>query len=138
MLWLRHLVKNKMHVISFTRFEDFKRVPGQRKLYETGAPLVWEIGAKGSAWHLNIKPGTTFDISVPRWMEWALSPHDRRILLAALVHDELLRQGHDVAFASSEFRRAAIARGASKWLAWTLFITTLVWTALKSKNGDQS
>lgn len=127
-----------MFVISFTRFEDFKRVSGQRKLYKTSAPLVWEIGAKGSAWHLNIKPGTTFDISVPLWMEWALDPHDRRILLAALVHDELLRQGHDVAFASSEFRRAAIARGASKWMAWTLFTTTLVWTAFKRRKVVQS
>lgn len=121
-----------MHIISFSRFSDFKRVPGERKLYKTTAPLVWEIGAKGSAWHLDIKTGTTFDISVPRWLEWLLSPHDRRILLAALVHDELLNLGHDVAFASSEFRRAAIARGAGKFFAWNLFFTTLVWTAVKA------
>lgn len=84
---------------------------------------------------MEIEKGTRFDISVPRSLEWLLDPHNRDILLAALVHDELLKRGHDVAFASSEFRRAAIARGASKTFAWTLFTTTLVWTAWKRRKA---
>lgn len=121
-----------MEPITFSNFNAFMPVLGQRKLYKTNYPLTWEIGTKGSGWTLEIEPETTFDISVPRYLEWILNPHDRRILLAALVHDELLKRGHDVAFASSEFRRAAIARGASKFFAWNLFLTTLVWTALKA------
>ena len=117
-------------MIGFTRFEAFQRVPGTHKKYRLDAPLVWEIGNKGTGWSLEIAAGTVFDISVPQLLEWALSPHDRRVLLAAAIHDELLNRGLDAAFASSEFRRAAIARGCSRPWAWTLFITTLIWTAI--------
>lgn len=113
----------------FTEFDVFEPVHTDSKVYITRWPVMWEIGRKGSGWELVMEAGKTFDISVPRWLEWALSPHDRRILPAALVHDELLREGHDAAFASAEFRRAAIARGAGRLLAWWLFIVTLVWTA---------
>ena len=118
-------------MISFSKFEAFNRVPGTRKKYRLNKTLAWDIGAKQSGWVLTVPNGTEFDISVPRILEWALSPHDRRVLLAAAIHDELLVRGHDAAFASSEFRRAAIARGCTRPWAWTLFFTTLVWTAFK-------
>jgi hypothetical protein len=117
----------------FTRFEAFSFIPFSYKSYRLDAPLVWDIGAKGSGWALTVPEGTVFDISVPRALEWALNPHDRRVLPAAAVHDELLVRGHDAAFASSEFRRAAIARGCSVWWAWVLFFSTLAWTAFKPK-----
>lgn len=117
--------------MSFTRFEAFGHVLGTRKTYALNEPMQWDIGAKGSGWVLTIPAGTTFDISVPRWLEWIQSPHDRRVLPAATIHDELLRRGHDAAFASAEFRRASIARGISSWWAWVLFLTTLIWTAFK-------
>ena len=97
------------------------------------APLVWDIGARGSGWRLTLMPGYQFDISVPRWLEWVLSPFDRRVLLAAAVHDQLLDLGHDVAFASSEFRRAALALGVRPSFAWGLFYSTLIWTAVGRK-----
>lgn len=112
----------------FTDFDAFYAiVPGSR-LYELAAPLAWDIGCEGSGWVLDLAWGTRFDISVPRWLEWVLSPHDRRVLPAAAIHDELLRKGHDAAFASAEFRRAAIARGVRPWFGWLLFAAVFFWT----------
>ena len=60
-----------------------------------------------------------------------LSPHNRAVLMAARVHDELLEEGFDPAFASSEFRRALRARGLTSQYAWLLFFATLSVTAPK-------
>ena len=117
----------------FSDFEAFEPVVGTRKTYALGYPLQWEIGTKGSSWWLTVPTGTRFDISVPRLLEWLLSPHDRRVLLAAAIHDRLLERGHDAAFASAEFRRAAIARGVPKASAWGVFFATLIWTAFKRR-----
>lgn len=119
--------------MSFTKFEAFEQVPDTRKMYRLTKPLHWEIGAKGSGWVLSLPKGFEFDISVPRLLEWVLSPHDRRVLLAAAVHDELLNRGQDDGFASSEFRRAVIARGCPKSFAWVLFLSTLVWAIFKKR-----
>jgi hypothetical protein len=113
---------------AFTDFEAFSRLPGTRTLYSLDGPLTWEVGKRGSGWTLNIPAGTTFDISVPRFLEWAQSPHDRRVLLAAAVHDELMRQGCDRPFASGEFRRACMARGVPCAFAWALYFATLLAT----------
>ena len=113
---------------AFTKFDHFERDPSTRTKYVLTKELVWDIGAKGSGWQLVIPAGTKFDISVPRVLEWALNPHDKKVLLAAAVHDELLIRGHDAAFSSSEFRRAAVARGCSHMWAWVLFLTTFMWT----------
>ena len=117
----------------FTCFDDFVVVDGSRKLYALNSAIYWEIGAIGSGWELIIPAKTEFDISVPRLLEWVLSPHDQRILPAAAIHDELIKLGLDTPFASAEFRRAAIARGCSNWFAWVLFLTTLVWTSFPRK-----
>lgn len=116
----------------FTNFENFEHVADSYKIYRLKSPLIWDIGAEGSNWRLEIAKGSTFDISVPRLLEWVLSPHDRRVLPAAAVHDELLRRGFDIVFASAEFRRAIIARGLNRLWAWLLFFATLIWTALRS------
>lgn len=114
----------------FSSFGNFEHVPGTHKAYLLTQPLHWHIGCKGSDWLLTVEVGTVFDISVPRVLEWLQSPHDRRVLLAAAIHDELLKRGHDVAFASAEFRRALLARGVSPARAWLLFAATLSWTAM--------
>jgi len=119
--------------VRFSQFDDFSLLDNSRKFYVLDKPLVWDIGMKGSGWSLEVPAGIIFDISVPRCLEWILSPHDKRILLAALVHDVLLRRGHDAAFSSSEFRRAAIARGVNGSFAWMLFFATLIWAVLKSR-----
>jgi len=113
----------------FTQFEDYSKVEGTYKTYVLNKELCWDIGSKNSGWNLLVPIGRTFDISVPKWLEWLQDPHDRAVLLAAAVHDELLTLGHDQAFASAEFRRAAIAGGVGRVKAWLLFFATLIWTA---------
>ncbi|MCF6221631.1 MAG: DUF1353 domain-containing protein [Robiginitomaculum sp.] len=114
---------------SFTKFQSFVRVASSRTDYALCEKLVWDIGAQGSGWQLIMTTGFRFNISVPHLLEWLLSPHNRQILPAAAIHDELLNRGHDKAFASSEFRRACIARGVHPAFAWVLFFATLIKTA---------
>ncbi len=121
---------------TFTEFDAFYAA-SRGLVYELCAPLVWDIGCEGSGWVLTIPAGTRFDISVPRWLEWALSPHDRRVLPAAAIHDELLNRGHDAAFASAEFRRAAIARGVRPWFGWLLYGAVLIWTVAIHPQKDK-
>lgn len=124
---------------AFTEFEAFERIRrslGFSKTYRLTAPLSWEIGCKGSGWLLTVPSGRDFDISVPGWLEWALSPYDRRVLPAAAIHDELINLGHDAAFASAEFRRAVIARGVRPWFGWLLFVAVFVWTVVLSPQHE--
>lgn len=118
----------------FTEFDAFKLAyaPWPLKnetMYQLGEDLAWDIGLKGSGWTLVISEGTPFDLSVPDPLRWLQSPHDRRLLPAAAVHDELLRRGFDAVFAAAEFRRAARARGIGSWRAWALFFAVLGWTS---------
>ncbi len=115
----------------FTKCEDFYLVPGERTRYRLERDIVWEIGAPHSGWLLHIEKGTEFDISVPRWLEWVQSPHDRRVLLGAAIHDELLNKNLDAVFASAEFHRAIRARNTPPVRAWILFVATLVWTVVR-------
>ncbi|MEM1375862.1 MAG: DUF1353 domain-containing protein [Pseudomonadota bacterium] len=112
---------------AFTDFDDYERVAGTRKTYVIGSDLVWEIGKKGSGHFVTVKAGTTFDISAPRWLEWAQSPHDPQVLKAAAVHDQHSREGYDIPFASAEFRRACEALGSSRAKAWRLFWATFIY-----------
>ena len=111
---------------SFTKFDDFQLISGTK--YAIGDTVSWDIGIKDSGWVLDLPKGFEFDLSVPRGFRWIISPHNRQILPASAVHDRLLLDGHDPAFASSEFRRACIARGVNVYVAWVLFLTTFVWT----------
>ena len=110
----------------FTSFDNFELVSGNT--YVMGDTVTWDIGVQDSGWVLELTKGFEFDLSVPRCLEWVLSPHNRQILLASAVHDKLLLDGHDPAFASSEFRRACVARGVNVYLAWVLFLATFMWT----------
>ena len=116
----------------FNTFDAFEHVQGTYKKYRLTDTLEWSIGKKNSGWVLDIPEGTTFDISVPRVLEFITNPHDARLLPCAAVHDVLLERGFDKAFASAEFRRAAKARGIGTTKAWMLFLSTLVWTAILS------
>ncbi len=116
---------------AFTRFRSYAYIWPTARLHKLTAPLVWEIGASGSGWFLEIPAGTEFDVSTPHGLGWAVNPFKREYLLPAAIHDELLRRGHDPAFASSEFRRALRALGVGRAWAWCLFGATLIWTSLR-------
>lgn len=112
---------------AFSEFDGF--VPFEvGTTYVLTSHLGWDIGRKGSPWFLIIVSGNVFDLTVPRGLRWLQSPHDRQLLPAAAVHDELLKRGHDRPFAAAEFRRAARARGVGPWKAWALFLAVLAWT----------
>ena len=108
--------------MEFSRFDDFYLVEGKK--YKLNNPIVWEVGKKNSGYKIYLPKNYTFDVSVPFFLEWLVSPHDRRLLLAAAVHDELTIQGYDIAFSSAEFRRASVARGYNRAGAWVLFLAT--------------
>ena len=122
---------------SFVDFNDFKKIKGTRRDYSLGSDLSWDIGRKGSSWRLIIKKGFKVNVSAPRLLEWAIDVHDTDLLAAATIHDWLLDESFDKAFASSEFRRALMARGVSHIKAWGLFFATLVWTIATQKTGER-
>lgn len=115
----------------FSKFKSFSKVEQTRKTYRLDEPFCWSIGLNSGSHKTVLDPGATFDISVPRWLEWFQSPHDKTILPAALIHDVLLRKGYTPDFAAAEFRRALIMRGVSRRYARLLFAVVLVWTALR-------
>ena len=119
-------------MVSFSQFDDFTPVAPGSRTYVQRSPTSWDVGRKNSGYVLELKAGRPFDISTPRLLRWVQSPHDRRVLMAARVHDELLEEGFDQAFAASEFRRALKARGISTQYAWVLFFVTLLATAFKN------
>lgn len=114
----------------FTKFEDFHLLEGSK--YIAKSDTVWYVGKKDSNWPLELKAGETFDISVPKGLGVFQNRHDKDVLMGAWVHDRLLERGYDEAFASSEFRRACIARGVSKTRSWILFYSTFYYTLLRS------
>ena len=111
-----------------TEHTGWLRGPGGR--YATTAPVAWDIGKLGSGWVLTIPAGFMFDSSVPRWAQWCFDPHEPRWLLAAAVHDCLLAQGHDRAFAACEWLRAARAMDRRKRV-WVAFAGVFLWAFLK-------
>lgn len=117
----------------FADFNDFIKIKSSRRDYLLGSDLSWDIGQKGSSWKLIIKKGFKVNVSAPRLLEWAIDVHDKNLLAAAAIHDWLLEQGFDKAFASSEFRRALRARGVSHVKSWGLFFATLFWTIAADK-----
>ena len=105
----------------------FQEPDGQ---YCPTAPVAWDVGKLGSGWVLTIPAGFMFDSSVPRWARWYFDPHEPLWLLAAAVHDCLLAQGHDRAFAACEWLRAARAMDRRKRV-WVAFAGVFLWAFLK-------
>ena len=89
------------------RWFDGYEYTGAGDRYVLTAPLVWEVGRRGSGWMYVVPAGFAFDLSVPRLLTWLVSRHYRAWLLPAALHDHLLAQGFDYAFAGGEWRRAA-------------------------------
>lgn len=93
-------------------------------------PVCWDVGKLGSGWVLTIPIGFPFQSSVPWWACWYFDRHDPRWLLAAAVHDCLLAQGHDRAFAACEWLRAARAMDQRRRV-WVAFAGVFLWAFLK-------
>lgn len=99
--------------------------------YIPGRDLTWDIGQLGSGWTLTVPRDCRFQSSIPRVLRWLVSPHHEPWLLAAAVHDYLLAEGFDRAFAAGEWRRAARAcarRDSKRWLVSPAYFAIAAWT----------
>lgn len=74
---------------AYTSVFDWCIYIGQNK-YRTVKELRWELGRKGSGFWYVVPAGVTFDVSVPWWACPIFSPHDKRYLKAAALHDQML------------------------------------------------
>lgn len=114
----------------FDEYDCFKHIGGTRKKYRLEEDLLWYVGWYKSPFKLVIPKGFVVDVSAPRFLEWAIDVHNVDLLAAAAVHDYLLEEGEDYAFASAEFRRALKARGRGEFESWIFFASTLLWTEI--------
>jgi len=105
----------------------FERLDGVS--YRVLVPIRWEMGRLESGWWFEVAAGVTFDVSIPRALWWIFSPHDRRFLKAAALHDELLRSGVDRVTAAGAFNEALKADGVSsaRRLAMTAAVAFYRW-----------
>jgi hypothetical protein len=90
-------------------------------------PVIWEVGAKGSGLFVVVQRGMLFDISVPSCLRWFLSPHDRRVLKAAALHDYLLGLGWDRVTAAAIFHDALAAAGVGWHRRLLFWLTVSLW-----------
>lgn len=92
-------------------------------------PLHWEVGRVGSGLVAIVPAGYLFDVSVPRHLRWLVSPADRRLLLAAAIHDWLLDDNWSANRAAIEFYHGLRAGGVGCFWAATMTTAVLIWTA---------
>ena len=113
------------------------KIPDTRKRYGSLTGYYWDVGKKGSQLRIYVDPVHLydFDVSVPRGVEWLFDPHNIDHLVAAGIHDKLLEEGYDPAFASAEFRRVLRARGVPAKTAWKAFFGTLWHTAFNKRTA---
>jgi len=96
-------------VTPYTAAHDWSERQGRG--YITVKFVRWEIGAIGSGLWLNVPPGFSFDVSVPRALRWLFSPHNPQYLKAAALHDYALSLGWDRVSAAAAFSEALRASG---------------------------
>lgn len=111
---------------AFTEHESYVEVdPG---FFVLTAPLAWEVGKKGSGLVYTVPAGFRFDVSIPGWLQWLLSPTDRRFLLAGAVHDAMLVDGWSRNRAAIEFYHGLKAMGVGRILRFAMTAAVLAYT----------
>lgn len=96
-------------------------------MYSFRTPLIWEIGYKGSGLIFTVPADAPFDVSVPWYLRWLASPHDKRYHKAASLHDEMLRQGWSRVEAAGPFERALAADGVGTFRRLGMFIIVAIY-----------
>ncbi len=104
-------------------------------LWQVVAPLVWEIGRKGSGLVFTVPAGFTTDLaSIPRLARMMFDRGDGRIAKAAILHDAMLAdEGWSGATAAAEFHGALRAGGVKPWQAWIMAAAVLIWSSIKGR-----
>lgn len=95
--------------------------------YRLSESLCWSIGSKDGPVY-DVPRGFEFDVSIPRALWWAFSPHDRRYLKAAALHDHMLLSGWSKATAAATFYEALKADKVPRLRRYLMFAGVLVWT----------
>lgn len=94
--------------------------------YKMDQELVWTIGSPTGPTY-SIPQDYVFDISVPWFLRWIYSPHNRAFMKAAALHDHMLESGWDRLTAGAQFHEALRSDGVGRfrrltmWLAVSLF-----------------
>lgn len=96
-------------------------------LYRTTAPILWELWRKGSGDFFTVPADTLFEVSVPAPLRWLFSPHDKRFLKGAALHDEMLKAGIDRLRAAAEFNIALRADGVGTAKRLAMFLAVALW-----------
>jgi hypothetical protein len=110
---------------AYTTLENFYKSRGDDK-FVTIKELVWRIGSKSGP-EYRIPAGWTFDVSVPKALQWLFSPSEPKFMKAAALHDHMLVYGWDRVTAGAVFHEALKADGVSvakrlaMWLAVSLY-----------------
>ena len=114
----------------FTKIDNeiWWRVPS----YRNESDYDWEVGKKNSGDWIRIEKGTIFDSSVPFFLWWYVDPSDPKFLLAALIHDEVLKLAeYSRALAASEWLQAATAAKAPKLKKKIAYVGIAFWAVFK-------
>lgn len=97
---------------AYTRAPRWYRRQGER--YVATAPLMWEVGRKGSGLWFTVPIGAPFDMSIPIYLWWLFDRHDPRFLKAAALHDHALATKWDRVSSAALFADALKADGVSR------------------------
>lgn len=115
---------------------DFTNHPEPLHLYDISyvlrAPLRWEIGCKGSGLWLIVPTGFAFDVSVPRGLRWLVNPHDRRLLLAAALHDFTVEQRWEWQTSAALWHHGLRAFGVPSGQAYVLYAAVSIFTFFRA------
>lgn len=110
----------------FTDSRDWYLLRSRDK-YITCQDLSWELGILGSGLFLTVPSGFEFDVSVPSYLTWAVSRHDKKLLKSAALHDYALELGWDRISAASVFHGALTAQKIGRWRRLFLTLSVIIW-----------
>lgn len=112
--------KNRVLNVPVDRLSgDF--VKGGSRGYIVARAFRWSIDKADSGWVFTIPEGKEFEISVPWFARWYISPDDPAFLKDAAVHDTLLDNGYSAAFSDSQWFEVAMSEHAPGLKTWVSY-----------------
>jgi hypothetical protein len=112
-------------VSSYTQSDAVIPIDGIR--YALTNPLPWDIGKKGSGLTYVVEAGYIFDVSIPKVLSWAFSPHDRRFMKAAALHDHMLVAGWSRVESGAVFHEALKADSVPAHKRMAMFLAVVLY-----------
>jgi len=94
--------------------------------YRLNKDLVWNIGHPNGPQYL-VPAGFTFEVSIPPFLYWLYSPHERTYLKAAALHDHMLENGWDRITAGAQFHQALKSDGVGRIRRLSMWLAVSLW-----------